>query len=141
MFGNNRKSGGIGRPELLSVGLNTLAKGTVVSGDIQSDGILRIDGTVKGMVRTKAKIAVGKSGLIEGDIFCDEADIEGQVTGAVHVTHKLTIRSHGKVFGDIQTGKLVVEPGASFNGSCSMGAQAKMPQSDRKAPVLQKEAV
>lgn len=141
MFGNDRKSVGIGRPELLTASLNTVAKGTVITGDIQSEGILRIDGTVKGMVRTKAKIAVGKAGLIEGDIFCEEADVEGQVTGAVQAGHKLTIRSHGRVYGDINTGKLVVEPGASFNGSCSMGAQAKQPHADRKGPALQKEAV
>ena len=141
MFGKNSKSGGIGRPEVLSANLNTIAKGTVITGDIQSDGIIRIDGTVKVKVRTKVKIAVGKVGVIEGDIFCDEADIEGQVSGTVNVTNKLTIRSHGRVSGDIQTGKLVVEPGATFNGTCSMGVQEKLSNADRKGPSFQKEAV
>jgi cytoskeletal protein CcmA (bactofilin family) len=140
MFGSSKSTGKV-RPEILSASLNTIAKGTVVTGDIQSEGIIRIDGTVKGKIRSKAKIAVGKSGHIEGEIWCDEADVEGQVTGKVHVVNRLTIRSQGKVNGDIQTGKLVVEPGAQFNGTCSMGAQIKAPHVDREGTILTKEAV
>lgn len=149
MFGKKSSGGGIGRPELLSASLNTIAKGTSITGDISSEGIIRIDGMLKGKVRTKAKIAIGKSGQVEGDIHCDEADIEGQITGTVTVHSRLTIRSHGRVNGDIQTGRLIVEPGAVFNGSCQMGSQEKMAQTDRHAdrttdrqgPSLQKEAV
>ncbi len=130
MFGNDKKSGSSRKPEALSANLNTIAKGTVIRGEIESAGIIRIDGTVHGTVRTAAKIAVGRSGVIEGDLYCSEADIEGQIEGTLQVEDKLTIRSKGSVHGDIQTGKLVVEPGAEFNGNCRMGAGAKHRQQD-----------
>jgi cytoskeletal protein CcmA (bactofilin family) len=126
MFGNDKKSNG-GKPESLSANLNTIAKGTVIRGEIESQGIIRIDGAVHGTVRTAAKIAVGRSGSIEGDMFCAEADIEGRIQGTLKVEDKLTIRSKGTVTGDIHTGKLVVEPGAEFNGNCRMGASAAQP--------------
>jgi cytoskeletal protein CcmA (bactofilin family) len=128
MFGNEKGSGK-GKPEALSATLNTISKGTTITGQIESAGIIRIDGTVKGTVKTKAKIAVGKSGCVEGDIVCTEADIEGKIDGTLLVEEKLTIRSNGNVSGDITTGKLVVEPGAVFNGNCNMGGA---PASNRK---------
>jgi cytoskeletal protein CcmA (bactofilin family) len=147
MFGNDKKSAGGRKPEALSANLNTIAKGTVINGQIESAGIIRIDGTVKGTVKTRAKIAVGRSGHVEGDIYCDEADIEGRIDGTLSVDQKLTIRSHGKVTGDIRTGKLVVEPGAEFNGNCRMGeaAQVRKPQhgasEEREGPSIAKKAV
>ncbi len=141
MFGNKNKSKSMGRPEVLTANLNTIAKGTEITGDIHSEGIIRIDGVVRGKIRSKAKIAVGKSGLIEGELYCEEADIEGQVKGSVQVSGKLTIRSHGRVEGEINTVRLIVESGAQFSGTCSMGAQSSMPNVERKGPTLQKEAV
>jgi cytoskeletal protein CcmA (bactofilin family) len=146
MLGSKKDGSSKQGREAISSALNTIAKGTVITGEIESDGIIRIDGTIKGTVRSKSKIAVGKTGLVEGDIFCNEADIEGKVVGGVHVEQRLTIRSNGQVSGDIITDKLVVEAGAVFNGSCKMGAEAvkhdragKLESSSN--PSLQKEAV
>lgn len=155
MFGNGKPSNGK-TSESLSSTLNTIARGTEISGEIQSEGIIRIDGVVKGTVTSKAKIAVGKTGQVIGDIFCGEADIEGKVDGSVNADQKITIRSNGNVTGDIQTDKLSVEAGALFNGTCQMGmsdagskaapkAEAKHEQSKQQSegqqPTLQKEAV
>lgn len=126
MLGNRNKQNADKGSSALSSELNTIAKGTVITGEIISEGILRIDGTVNGTVKTNSKIAVGKTGVIDGDIHCDEADIEGKVIGSVNVDKQLTIRTHGNVSGDINTGTMIVEAGAVFNGSCSMGNQAKL---------------
>lgn len=154
MFGNGKPSNG--KPnESLSSNLNTVARGTEVSGEIKSEGIIRIDGVVKGTVTSKAKIAVGKTGQVIGDIFCEEADIEGKVEGSVNADQKITIRRNGNVTGDIQTDKLSVEAGALFNGTCQMGmskagsrpapkAESKHEQSSKESagqPTLQKEAI
>ncbi|MFT7589517.1 MAG: cytoskeletal protein CcmA (bactofilin family) [Limisphaerales bacterium] len=126
MLGNRNKQNAASDNAALSSELNTIAKGTVITGEVVSEGILRIDGRINGTVRTKSKIAVGKTGVIEGDLYCDEADVEGKVIGSVNVDKQLTIRTHGNVSGDISTGTIVVEAGALFNGSCSMGNQAQM---------------
>ena len=46
----------------------------------------------------------------------------GKVTGFVKISELLQLRGKSMVTGEIQTGKLEVEPTASFNGSCQMGA-------------------
>lgn len=105
--------------------LNMIAQGTVIEGEIKSTGDLRIDGTVKGSVISKAKVVVGSTGLIQGDVFAQNADISGTIMGKSTINETTFLKSSAKVNGDIITSKLVVEVGASFTGNCNMGASVK----------------
>lgn len=105
--------------------VNMISQGTVIDGEIKSTGDLRIDGLVKGSVLSKAKVVVGTTGLIEGDVFAQNADISGTVKGKTTVNETTFLKSSAKVIGDIVTGKLVVEVGATFTGNCNMGANIK----------------
>ena len=111
-------------PPFKSVAPN-VAAGTVIEGEIKSSGDLRIDGTVRGSVLSKAKVVVGNTGLIEGDVFAQNADISGTVKGRTTVSETTFLKNSAKVNGDIITSKLVVEVGASFTGNCNMGATVK----------------
>lgn len=101
--------------------MNQLGQGTVVAGDVSTDGDVRIDGTVTGNVTSKAKAVVGKTGIVEGNIFCQNAYVDGRVEGNVEVTELLILSKTAIVAGDIKIRKLVVEEGAKFNGKCTMG--------------------
>jgi cytoskeletal protein CcmA (bactofilin family) len=105
--------------------VNTIGVGTIITGDIQSKGDVRIDGTLKGSVNTTGKVALGKEGVIEGDVVCNNADISGTLKAKITVSQLLLLKSTAKLNGDISTNKLSIEPGASFTGSCSMGAVIK----------------
>ena len=50
--------------------INMIGAGTVITGDIQSKGDIRVDGTLKGSVNTSGKVVLGKDGVIEGDVVC-----------------------------------------------------------------------
>ena len=63
----------------VSSSLNTIGAGTSIEGQIKCDGDIRIDGNVKGTVTSKAKIVVGPTGVIEGDLICENADVSGKV--------------------------------------------------------------
>lgn len=104
---------------------NVIGKGTVLEGNIETFGNIRIEGKVIGNVKSKSKIALGSSCHIEGNIHAQNADIEGEVRGKIEISEMLVLKSTAVIHGDISTGKLVVEPGASFNGSCKMGAAVK----------------
>lgn len=117
--------------------LNVINSGTEVIGDIISNGDVRIDGILRGTVNTKAKLVIGQSGMIEGDIKAQNSDISGQVKGNITVDELLVLKSSGKVVGDITTKKIVVETGGEFNGKCQMqssgiknvaSASSNMPQ-------------
>jgi cytoskeletal protein CcmA (bactofilin family) len=101
--------------------LNRIVEGTEIIGDIKSDSNIRIDGKLKGNVLIKGRLVIGNNGTIEGQIHCENADIEGNFTGKITVNQLLTLKSSAKLTGDVITGKLAIEPGAEFSGTCKMG--------------------
>ena len=105
-----------------SSGSTMIGAGTTITGDLESNGDIRIDGTLKGNLRGKAKIIVGTDGVVEGDIEGLQADIMGHVTGTIKVQELLFLHGNTEVQGDIYAGKLQIEPTAIFNGNCHMGA-------------------
>jgi cytoskeletal protein CcmA (bactofilin family) len=103
-------------------GTTLISAGTQLKGDIRSAGDLRIDGTIIGNIYSAAKIIVGSSGVVEGDIQGNQADISGRVSGNVRAKEMLQLRGESVVTGNLYAGKLQVEPSATFNGQCHMGA-------------------
>lgn len=102
-----------------------IAAGTVITGDIEAKGCFRIEGTIKGNVTTAGKVVISKGGLIEGTLTCQNADVEGKFKGKLVVQDTLTLRSTAVIDGEVISGKLSVEPGASFNATCEMKGNIK----------------
>lgn len=111
--------------EEISNSSNTIGKGTYLEGNVETYGNIRIEGKVTGNIKSKSKIALGPSSQVQGNIISQNADIEGEVKGKLEVAELLVLKATAVINGDISTGKLVVEPGAVFNGSCKMGAAVK----------------
>jgi cytoskeletal protein CcmA (bactofilin family) len=111
--------------EEISNSSNTIGKGTFLEGNIETYGNIRVEGKVVGNVKSKSKVALGNSSHVQGNIIAQNADIEGEVRGKLEVSELLVLKATAIINGDIVTGKLVVEPGAVFNGSCKMGASVK----------------
>lgn len=101
--------------------MTMFGQGTQLEGNVTSDGDIRVDGEVKGTLTSKAKVVIGITGLIEGDIHCQNATIEGEVEGNIIASELLILTKSAIVMGDIQLKKLVVEEGARLSGKCSMG--------------------
>jgi cytoskeletal protein CcmA (bactofilin family) len=104
---------------------NVIGKKTSIVGEIHSEGDFRIDGTVEGSIRAEGRVIIGKEGKVKGLIECTNADIEGEVTGDISVSDMLSLKSTAVIYGDVVIGKLTVEPGASFNATCSMKGMVK----------------
>lgn len=114
--------------------VNLIGAGTVIEGEVKSNGDIRVDGHIKGSVNSKSKVVIGASGVIEGDVNCQNADISGTIKGKLICSEMLFLKTTAKIMGDITTGKLVVEAGATFTGSCSMGPVIKdIKHADRPA--------
>lgn len=103
-------------------GTTLISSGTTLKGDISSNSDLRIDGTIKGNINSGAKIIIGASGVVEGDISGNQADISGKVSGNIKAKELLQLRGECVVSGNLYAGKLQIEPSATFNGQCHMGA-------------------
>ncbi|CAN5631867.1 hypothetical protein BH11BAC1_BH11BAC1_22850 [soil metagenome] len=138
MFNKNSDAG---KTDGTTSSINLIGAGTVVEGDIKSNGDIRIDGSVIGNIVSKAKVVVGASGSIEGNVTSQNADVSGSIHGKVTVNELLFLKSSANIQGDIVTGKLVVEVGATFTGTCNMGPMIKdMHNSDKKNDLKEKVA-
>lgn len=103
--------------------INLIAKGTRITGDINSDGDFRVDGEISGNLETKGRLVIGTSGKIIGDISCKSCEISGTHFGKIIVVELLSLKGSSTITGDIVTGKLSIEPGAYFKGTCTMSEE------------------
>lgn len=99
---------------------NRIEKNTKIKGDIISEADFRIDGKLDGNVKTSGKVVIGKDGYIHGKVECVNADIEGSFNGELLVSDLLSLKSSAVIEGTVSVTKLAVEPGATFNASCTM---------------------
>ena len=117
----NLKSNPMANPKTMEApSVNIIGAGTVIEGDIKSDSDIRVDGTLNGSLSTKGKLVLGATGIVDGEVSCQNGDISGIITGKIKVTELLSLKATSKLTGDITTNKLSIEPGATFSGSCTM---------------------
>lgn len=101
--------------------LNRIVEGSSVEGDLICESNLRIDGKVKGTVRTNSRLVIGENGVVEGAVSCKDGEIEGKVHGSIDASELIALKASARIEGDIETKKLAIEEGAVFTGSCTMG--------------------
>lgn len=116
LFNNNKNTAVAFNPNTL----NIINSGTQITGDVNSDGDMRVDGTIKGYLTSKARLVLGPTAVIDGDIKASNIEISGEVKGNIFASELLTIKATAKISGDIVSNKLIIEAGASFNGTCKM---------------------
>jgi len=102
-------------------GINIISEGTSINGDISASGDIRIDGELVGNINAKGRLVIGPQGKVDGEVNCNNIEISGYIKGKITVSELLTMKASARIEGDIIAGKLSVEPGSLFTGSCSMG--------------------
>jgi cytoskeletal protein CcmA (bactofilin family) len=100
--------------------INLISNGTEITGDVKSNGDIRIDGFLVGNLTTKGKVVIGPTGKVKGEVYCKNSEVSGAVEGRISVSQLLTLKTDSKISGDIITFKLSIEPGAKFSGNCKM---------------------
>lgn len=105
--------------------INIIGNGTVINGNINSNGDMRIDGTLIGVIISTGKVIVGSTGNVEGEIVCQNADFSGIVKAKIAVSELLSLKTSASLSGDVVTNKIAIEPGAKFTGTCHMQTQGK----------------
>jgi len=121
MFAKEEKKGD---QEISNVS-NIIGRETTLEGSIESVGNIRIEGKVFGNTKAKAKFVMGDEAVVDGDVMARNAEVAGKITGNITISELLILKPSAVINGDILTNKLVVEPGATFNGGCKMGHLAK----------------
>ena len=105
--------------------LNFIGAGTYVEGNIETKGSLRIDGRVKGIVKSGDTLTVGTSGEIVGEVHVKNAIVGGKIDGDVTIEQKLVLESTSSLNGNLRASKLIIDEGAYFSGKSHMGNTAQ----------------
>jgi|SRR5450759_724945 cytoskeletal protein CcmA (bactofilin family) len=100
--------------------INLISNGTDITGDIKSNGDIRIDGSLTGNLNTKGKVVIGTTGKVKGEVICKNSEVAGFLEGKIVVGQLLNLKASSKINGEIVTSKLSIEPGAVFTGNCKM---------------------
>lgn len=117
IFGKDGMSAGRAAVE---ASLSIIAAGMRITGDIESGGVIKIDGRVDGSVTGARQILLGRGGAINGNVQADEVVIGGEVNGAVRAANRLELQGTAVVNGDIDTKSVIVLEGAQINGAVRM---------------------
>jgi cytoskeletal protein CcmA (bactofilin family) len=133
MFLNKKKEATIGDEKAGSI--NIIGLGTEISGDLSTKGDIRIDGKITGSVKSKAKVVVGITGEVIGDIFSESAEVAGIVNGNVNTSELLFLKATANLKGNVFSNKLVVENGAKLTGHCQTGLTQTKSISKNQADV------
>jgi cytoskeletal protein CcmA (bactofilin family) len=111
-----------------------IAKGTKITGNIDMQGSLRIDGYIKGQVNSSETLTIGTTGVVEGEVRVKEAVVGGKVMGNLIATQKVELESNASILGDVKTRIFVIKEGGIFHGNCSMKAEGEGERSKAEPP-------
>jgi cytoskeletal protein CcmA (bactofilin family) len=101
--------------------ISIIGPGMRVVGDCQTDGTLRIEGTVEGTVRAGKAVVLGKDGVVDGDITTQDAVIGGRVTGSITAESRLELQASCMVEGQVKARRIKLDEGGTVNGTVQIG--------------------
>ena len=128
MFGGKNDRGGAvaqnggGAPRPNESSMSIIGAGMRITGDLVTEGTVRVEGTIEGTVRAGKAVIVGKEGEVTGDVHTQDAVIGGRVRGTVIAESRLELQATAQIEGQIsaRAQHLVLEEGCRFNGQVQM---------------------
>ena len=100
--------------------ISLMGEGVEIAGEVSFTQGVKIDGVIKGNVKSDASLVIGSKGKIEADVSVRRISIGGEFKGTIYASERVEILKDGKVFGDLYTPCLIIEAGAVFEGKCNM---------------------
>jgi len=101
--------------------ISIIGPGMRVVGDCETDGTLRIEGSIEGTVRAGKAVVIGKDGIVKGDVVTQDAIIGGRVTGAVVAESRLELQATCVIDGEIRARRIKLDEGGRVNGTVQTG--------------------
>ena len=110
--------------------MSIVAQGMKVVGDIESNGVVKIEGLVEGTVRAARQVLLGRQGEVKGDVHARDVVVGGRIDGSIVASERVEIQGTSSVNGDIYTKSIVVLEGGKINGAVRMEESASARSSD-----------
>ncbi len=117
--------------------LSIIAAGTRIDGDIETDGVIKIEGRVEGSIRAGRQVLVGRQGEVHGNVTTREAVIGGKVQGSIIASERLEVQGTSTIIGDISTKTIAVIEGGRINGTVRIAdAKEVASEEEQSAPPV-----
>lgn len=87
-----------------------------VSGDIATDGTVRVDGRIEGTLHRADTLIIGSGGAVIGNVQAREVVIGGELTGSLMVSGRVEVQKTATVRGDIRAAAVSLEEGGTVHG-------------------------
>ncbi len=100
--------------------ISIIGPGMTIVGNCETDGTVRIEGTVKGSIKAGKAVVIGKQGLVSGDIITQDAVVSGRVEGTLVAASRLELQATCNIEGEVHTRRMQLEEGAVLNGTVHM---------------------
>jgi cytoskeletal protein CcmA (bactofilin family) len=123
VFGRERKPVPLDRIEV-SVGPTASIKG-----DLECDGIVKIDGVYQGSIKTVSNVIVTEKGRVDAQIEAQNVSVSGQAKGAIVAKGRLEILSTGRVWADVTVTSFLLDDGGKLHGGLKMFGAGPEPES------------
>ncbi len=101
--------------------ISIIGPGMKVIGDCETDGTIRVEGSVEGSIRAGKAVVIGKDGHVNGSISTQDAVISGRVDGTLIAESRLELQSTCRIEGEVRARRMQLEEGAILNGTVQMG--------------------
>jgi len=95
-----------------------IGSSSLIKGDIESEGSIRVDGKIFGNIKSLGNIIISENAYVKGDIFSMNAEIYGKCEGNVQVKGKINIHQNSSLVGDIIAKSFNTKEGSLFKGNC-----------------------
>ena len=112
--------------------VSIVGPGMKITGDCESDGTIRVEGSIEGSVKAAKSVVVGKDGLVVGDITTQDAIIAGRVNGSVKAESRVELQASCRIEGDISSRRVKLEEGGQIDGAMHMGASVQQRSDNRQ---------
>lgn len=100
--------------------ISIIAADLTVTGDLQTDGVVRVEGRIAGNVIAESQLLLSQGGVVEGDLQTREAILAGEVHGTVAASERIEVQATAQIHGDIVTPRLLIQEGGRINGAIRM---------------------
>ena len=116
--------------------ISIVGPGMKILGDCETDGTVRIEGSVQGSVRAGKAVVVGKDGTVEGDISTQDAVVSGRIVGSLMAASRLEVQASAVIEGEVKARRMQLDEGAVLNGTVTMGEVTAKEPAGAPAPTL-----
>ena len=121
-------------PAASAPGYSVLDAQLVITGDLETDGTLRIDGRLRGSIRRADLVILGASAEVEGDVTAREVIVAGAVLGNIDAAERVELQATAVVTGDIATGAVLIHEGGAVRGRLLVRAHEERARTMRPTP-------